>query len=515
MKVLLLRPPRYLWPFNSETSAFWQPLGLLSLAAALRRSISDVNVQVWDAPADKMGWKTLQRRLTQHPIDLLGLGEETVSAHEALRAAQIVKDLYPNCLTVAGGAYFAHSVESTFAQDYIDVIVRGEGEITFVELVKNINNRDNWPAIPGLAFRRNGQTVITTARKLIEDMDDLPLAAYDLINMDSYGRNSRNHPNLVSVEHSRGCIDSCSFCILWKQMGQSVNGNGQIRPCWRTKGAQRTFDEVIHLYHKFNRRTFGWVDPTFNVSAEWSDQWADLMLGSELCRADNPKTLHTAWLRADCVIRDEKQGVLKNLVRAGLRQVMIGVERDDQAGLETLNKHNNSAEICREAFAIFREKYPQVYTIATMIYGLPNDTANDLKRLLGCQYTMNADYCFMMPLTPNPGADLSNRPDVLDYRANQDLTGYNFHTPVCNTNSLNLRDLESVYWRIMFNPNAARFTHTLRTLFTERDPRKRKVHLALLKRGTGIALKSLARRIIHPNSNKPTVYSRRPSWYNN
>ncbi|MBN1764097.1 MAG: hypothetical protein JW860_02475, partial [Sedimentisphaerales bacterium] len=90
---------------------------------------------------------------------------------------------------------------------------------------------------------------------------------------------------------------------------------------------------------------------------------------------------------------------------------------------------------------------------------------------------------------------------------------YNFHTPVCTTRSLNLRDLESIYWRTMFNPRAGRFKRTIHTLFTERNPRKRRVHLALLGRGTSIAVKSLIRKVTHPQSDKPAIYSRRPSWY--
>jgi hypothetical protein len=68
--ILLLRPPRYLWPFNSETSAFWQPLGLLCLAAAVRRELPEEEVQVWDAPGAQWGWRTFEQRLAQTRIDV-------------------------------------------------------------------------------------------------------------------------------------------------------------------------------------------------------------------------------------------------------------------------------------------------------------------------------------------------------------------------------------------------------------------------------------------------------------
>ena len=515
MRVLLLRPPRYVWPFNSETSAFWQPLGLLCLAGAVRRQLPDVQIEVWDAPGERFGWRTLQKRLAADRIDVLGVGEETVSAHEALRAAGLAKELHPNCLVIAGGTYFAHTIEQTLQDGRVDVIVRGEGEDTFIELLRHVSDRAAWGKIQGIAFRDSEKEILTTPpRSLIADLDSLPFPAYDLIRMHMYGHRSHNHPALVSVEHSRGCIDSCSFCILWKQMGESVNGNGEIRPRYRTKSGERSFAEVLRLHHQFGRQTFGWVDPTFNVSPEWSDKWAELMLSSELVDArGRARTLHTAWLRADCVVRDEKLGILDKLVRAGLRQVMIGVERDDREGLAALGKHNNEAEICREAFAIFRETYPEVYTIGTVIVGLPSDTMADLERLASCQYNMQMDYCFIMPLTPNPGTAVADDACRAARLANDSLASYNFHTPVCTTETLSLRQLESIYWRIMLSGNRGRISRALRQLFFERNRRKRRVRLALLSRGTTIAVKSLLRAAFNSRTTQPTLYSRRPSWY--
>jgi len=515
MRIVLLRPPRYVWPFNSETSAFWQPLGLLCLAAAVRqahgRELPDSAVEVWDCPARRWGWRTLRRVLAERPIDVLGVGEETVSAHEALRAAGMVKQLHPRCLVVAGGVYFAHAIETTLRSGLIDVIVRGEGEVTFCRLLEHAGDRSAWPSIAGLAFLDgDGRVVRTPHQPLVADMDDLPFPAYDLVDMNDYGRGSHNHPGLVSIEHSRGCIDSCSFCILWKHMAATANGDGSLRPCYRTKSAGRGFQEVRWLFHQFGRRTFGWVDPTFNADPAWSDAWAEAMLGSELMDArGRARSLHTAWVRADCVVRDHTLGVMDKLVRAGLRQVMIGVERDDEEGLAQLGKHNNGAEVCREAFAILREHYGQVYTIGTVIFGLPGDRMADLRRLSRWQYELGMDYCFLLPLTPNPGTAFADQTGG----NGDDLARYNFHTPVMPTGQLDLRELESIYWRLVFAVSRRRLATTGRQLLLERDRRKRRVTMALLARGTSIAARGLIRRVVHPKSREPALYSRRPSWY--
>jgi radical SAM superfamily enzyme YgiQ (UPF0313 family) len=510
------------WPFNSETSAFWQPLGLLCLAAAVRKALPEVEVQVLDAPGEKMGWKTLERRLAATPVDVLGVGEETVSAHEALRAAGLARQHSPGCIVVAGGTYFAHAIDETLADGRVDVIVRGEGEVTFVELLRpacrsggHVADRSAWGGIRGVAFRgADGRPIVTPPRELVENLDDLPFPAYDLVNMSAYGRGSRNHPALVSIEHSRGCTDSCGFCILWKQMGESAGEGGAMLPRYRTHSAERSFEDVRRLYTQFGRRTFGWVDPTFNASPSWSDPWAERMLASDLMTpGGQARTLHTAWVRADAVVRDEKLGILEKLVRAGLRQVMIGVERDDAAGLSVLQKHHNGADVCREAFAIFREKYPQVYTIGTMIFGLPGDTPKDLWRLADCEQAMGMDYCFLIPLTPNPGTAVAAEARQAGRLAGTDLAKYNFHTPVCTTETMGLRDLESIYWKIMLRPSLGRMGRWITQAFFERDRRRRRVHRALLERGTAIAARSLWRAMVHPRDPEPALHSRRPSWY--
>ena len=515
MRVLLLRPPRYLWPFNSESSAFWQPLGLLCVAAAVRRDLPDVRIEVWDAPGNKWGWQTLQRRLAAEPIDVLGLGEETVSAHEAIRAARLVRRLHPGCLIVAGGTYFPHAIETTLADTPIDVIVRGEGELTFVELLRHIGNRDAWASIAGLAFRdAQGRPHLTPARPLIRNLDTLPRPAYDLVDMRRYGHRSRNHPALVALEHSRGCIDTCAFCILWKHMGESCNGNGSMRPRYRTKTPERSLDEVRWLYRDYDRRTFGWVDPTFNAQPHWSDAWADLMLRSNLVSPHGrPRTLHTAWLRADCVVRDEQLGILEKLVRAGLRQAVIGLERDDPAGLACLDKHHNDTETCREAISIFRRRYPEVYTIGSLIFGLPGDTWADLERLLRYQESLGTDYCFLIPLTPNPGTTTAAAATRTGRVANRDVGTYDFHTPACTTDTLDLQALQGMYWRMMLRPSPRRLAWAARQFFQQRDARKRRVSLSLFKHGTSVALESLWRAIFKSPRGATAAHSRRPSWY--
>jgi radical SAM superfamily enzyme YgiQ (UPF0313 family) len=227
----------------------------------------------------------------------------------------------------------------------------------------------------------------------------------------------------------------------------------------------------------------------------------------------NIKIQQTAWVRADYIVRDEKLGILDKAVRAGLNQVMIGVERQDETGQKELNKHSNGPDVTARAFEILRTKYPSVFTIGTVIFGLWDETQKSLDELSRYQYKVGMDYCFFIPLTPNPGTEVYEDArkrgviEVTDYRA------YNFHTPVLRTRHYSAKQLEKLYFKLLFGLSFGRIVSGMRQFFTVRDRRRRRVSMSLLKYGTQIATRHIANRLRHPFSGKPTIYSRRPIWY--
>jgi len=507
VKVAFIRTPRYVWPFNSETSAFWQPLGFMSLAGQMEISYPDWSAQIVDCPGSKIGWKTLGSILSNDWPDIVCIGEETVSSHEAMQLARIVKERHPSTIVIAGGIFFSSVPKEALSSGLIDHIVHGEGEIGLSELLCTISDGGDIRDVKGISFREEGQIKSTAARSPIADMDSLPMPAWSKVSMRLYGQGSKNHPGLISIEHSRGCTDKCSFCSLWKHMGRPSQDGKTVEPHYRSKSAQRSFEEVMRLVRDFDRHTFGWVDPTWNADPRWTDGFCDLLL------EHNVKIRQTAWLRADYVVRDEELGILEKAVRAGLCQVMIGVERMDKASLEGLNKHSNGPDVTTRAFEIFRNKYPKVFTIGSVIFGLWDETRRSLDELSRCCYKAGMDYCFFIPLTPNPGTLVYDEAikrgtiQVLDRRA------YNFHTPVMRSKLFSAKQLDRLYFRLLLGVSIERIVNHLRRLFTVRDERHRRVYKALCKYGILIAVQHIASRVCHPFSQKPTIYSRKPIWY--
>lgn len=391
---LFVRPPRPLWPFNGPGSAFWPPLAFASLAAALRESCPDLRVAILDAPALEMGWKTLTAEIRRLQPAYIGIGEEAVSCVEGLRVARLAREA--GAKVVAGGCFFGHVGRQALATGLIDIVVQGEGEQTIVDLIPGL--RSGLPAdfrrIPGVWFRDGEETVFTGFRHPMPDLDRLPMPAYDLLPVERYGRTSHNHPGLAAVELGRGCPHACEFCVLWRQMGEFVSS--RTLPYYRAKSPERLLEEVRLLMDRYGRRYFGWVDPCFNASPEVPGRMGELLL------KEDRRVQQSAWTRADYLIRDAASGALEQYVAAGVNQVFVGVDRIDPEELRALRKGNRGGESA-EALRILAQRFPQVFTVGSFIYGLPGETPASVRALLRGAYSLPLDMHLFIPLTPLPG----------------------------------------------------------------------------------------------------------------
>ncbi len=396
---LFVRPPRPLWPFNGEGSAFWPPLAFASMAAALRERVPDLRVAILDAPILEMGWKSLTLEIARLRPAYVGIGEEAVSCLEGLRLARIAKERGAH--VIAGGCFFGHVAPQALATGLVDVVVHGEGEQTIVELVEALRNVGAGPrpalrqlrAVRGISFGEGGEVVFTGHREPLADLDRLPMPAYDLLPMQRYGRGSRSHPALASIELSRGCTHACDFCVLWRQMGRF---NGHATPLLRTKSPERVLEEVQHLVGRYGRRFLGWVDPCFNAHPEIPRRTAELMLSRGICVSQG------AWLRADCLLRDLRSGAFAACVASGLNEAYLGIERTDDRGLRSLRKGCGAGDI-EAALCRLESEFPQVFSVGSFVYGLEGETPADLRRFFRGAYSLPLDMLLFIPLTPLPG----------------------------------------------------------------------------------------------------------------
>jgi anaerobic magnesium-protoporphyrin IX monomethyl ester cyclase len=409
------------------------------------------------------------------------MGEEAVSCIESLRLATLAKT--GGARVIAGGCFFGHVAREALKTGLIDAVVHGEGEQTLVELVQALRGgtSDALSQIAGISFRCEDEIVTTSPRPLLNDLDALPMPAYDLLPVHRYGARSRNHPHLAAIELGRGCAGTCDFCVLWRQMGRFVGG--RVVPHLRVKSAERLLEEIRLLVHRYDRRYLGWVDPCFNAHPEVPGQLAERLLREGLCVGQS------AWVRTDALIRDTNSGALEHCVRAGLNEVYLGIERPDAAGLAALHKSSNG-DHAREAMRILQKRFPEVLAVGSFIYGLPGDTPASIRAIHRQAVELQLDQFFFIPLTPLPGTSGWD-PDSWDptgqfFRRLDFLPGSKLHATHPSLERAMVRSL-------LFHWSPQRLAGYWRRLFRG-DARKRRVGWRLIMRGAVFQLRWLMSR---------------------
>jgi anaerobic magnesium-protoporphyrin IX monomethyl ester cyclase len=489
---LFVRPPRPLWPFNGPSSAFWPPLAFASLAAALRDRVRGLRVEILDAPALEMGWRTLEGELRRRQPAYVGLGEEAVSCVEGLRLAALAKA--GGARVIAGGCFFGHVAPQALQTGLIDAVVHGEGEVTLVELLEALRDTARELAhVGGISFLREDEVVTTEPRQPIPDLDRLPFPAYDLLPMDRYGARSRSHPRLAALELGRGCVGSCEFCILWRQMGRYADG--RTLPHLRVKSPERLFEEVRLLRGRYGRHYLGWVDPCFNAHPQVPGQLADLLLRHGL------EVGQSAWVRADALVRDAASGALRSCVDAGLNELYLGIERADPDSLRALHK-TSGPDHAREALRMLRRDFPHVVTIGSFIYGLPGDSPATVRAIHRLSIELGLDQPFFIPLTPLPGT-AQWRPELWDPTGRR-FRQFSFLATYQPRHALAV--LERALLRsFLFHWPLARLRSYL-----PRPARRRRIGWRLGLRGASYYVRQFLRSLLHDDPNGGLVF---PAWY--
>lgn len=494
---LFVRPPRPLWPFNGPSSAFWPPLAFASMAAMLRERLRGLRVEILDAPAQEMGWRTLSAELSRRAPAFVGIGEEAVSCVEGIRLAKLAKSI--GARVIAGGCFFGNVAPQALGTGLIDAIVHGEGELTLVELVQAFCEHDTaaLAVVKGISFLRDGEVVTTPPRPLIADLDTLPLPAYDLLPVENYGARSRNHPRLAAIEMGRGCFGACDFCVLWRQMGKFAGD--RLVPNLRVKSPERLREEIHILHSRYGRRYLGWVDPCFNANPTVPAALAELLLRDGLTIGQS------AWMRTDAIVRDAASGALESCVRAGLNEAYLGIERPDGESLTTLHK-TSGVDHAREAMRILRQRFPDVLVVGSFIYGLPGDTPASVRAIHNLAIELDLDQFFPIPLTPLPGtADW--RPELWD-ATGESFREFNF-LPSGRPHGRHAALERALFRSVLFNWPAARLRAYARLLLPG-HARRRRGGMRLLSRGARFQFECIFNALLGRKEDWGMVF---PRWY--
>ena len=180
MKISLIFPPSLY-----QTKQTMPPLGIAWLAAVLREN-SYQDIFLIDSVINRYSDEDIIELLKKQDPDIIGLSFGTQNRFFAFDLIKLIKKIFPKVSIVVGGSHPTLTADDTLRNiSEIDIVVRGEGEHSFLELVQTIENRGDFRHVNGISFRSSERQVVhNVPREPIQDLNSLPLPARDLLPID-------------------------------------------------------------------------------------------------------------------------------------------------------------------------------------------------------------------------------------------------------------------------------------------------------------------------------------------
>jgi anaerobic magnesium-protoporphyrin IX monomethyl ester cyclase len=369
------------WSFHQP----YPPLGTL-LAAAVAREL-DHDVSLFDAT------------LASSP-------EEIVPLLQSKPSIVIIYDdgfnyLTKMCLTVMREASFAMIRLAKIAGSTVvvcgsdssdrydkyfdegaDYIVRGEGEETLKHLLSALCGGSGIESMPGVAYRLDGNTVVNPARPVIRQLDELPMPAWDLVDIESYRAVWLSHHGYFSmnVATTRGCPYKCNWCA------KPIYGNR-----YNSRSPQKVAEEISFLIKKYQAEHFWMCDDIFGLKPGWVQQFRDEVRKRKLVFR------YKIQSRVDLLLERDTVDALKE---SGAETVWVGAESGSQKILDAMDKGTRVAQIY-EATRMLKEKGIKVSFF--LQFGYPGEIKVDIDATLNMVLDLMPDEIGISVSYPLPG----------------------------------------------------------------------------------------------------------------
>jgi anaerobic magnesium-protoporphyrin IX monomethyl ester cyclase len=448
MKVMLINPP-----YNSSKYKFIglvaPPLGIAYIAAVLESG--GVQVKIIDAPAVEMDYQTIKKEVRNFSPDLVAITSVTPTLSSALQVAQDVKAEIPGVFIVLGGYHPTFTYHELLKFDYIDLVVRGEGEYTMLELVQTLEKGGDIRKVNGIATKN----FETSLRPVIDDLDTIPFPARHLLPMEDYKIMNMKLP-IGTLISGRGCPYHCSFCASSAMHGHKL----------RLRSSGSVMDEMEHLVNDHNAEMIAFMDDTFALSKKRI---------YDICDEMKERKFDNYW---GCTARVDtlSEELLRKMKDAGCITLFLGVESADQQSLDELNKKITVNKI-KKTFELTKKL--GVRTIASVVLGMPGDTKKSIENTIKFVKNLEPNYAVFSLATPYPGTDFYMKSKDERLIKTTDWSKFNLLSPVIETVDCSLDELKKLQKRA-FKEFYARPLYLLRQSWMD-GPIIFKTALAILK----------------------------------
>ena len=333
-------------------------------------------------------------------------------------------------MVVFGGPHASFYDVDLLETTNADIVVRGEGEFTFYEIVEyffhqrnSLNSPNSLSEIHGITYRDHDRIIRNPDRPFIEDLSNIPFPERTLI-----GRS--NHSKHTAIITGRGCPNRCAFCF------ESFHGKK-----YRVRDIEEVIREIRYLHENLGYRYISIVDDTFVAHPERIRQFCRRM--KEMFNVGN-ELIWFALARVDTLAKN--LSLIKEMKDAGLVRLQIGIESGNQEHLDIYKKNirlEQVRQVVTECNAV-----GLLSIFGNFIIGNPFETEETFQRSLDFALELmdmapGRMECSVGYLTPYAGTDIRVNPDLFGIKIiDPDLkTGTAVRFPFCETEALSKEKL--------------------------------------------------------------------------
>lgn len=403
MKVLLLNP--FLTVYPDDPASANPMLSLVYLGAYLLRA--GFEVKILDIAAEGvyevrmlgkklrygLGIREIKKRLKEYSPQIVGITcQSTLHAKDAYETAKIIKEADPKILVVMGGAHSSSAPHEVLQDRNVDIVVKGEGEVTFLEIVKNFEKGGNLDNILGTFIRKAGKIIENSPRPFIKSIDSLPFPARHLLPMDIYFHEIATRTNYMMRDRamtmitSRGCPGQCIYCAVRTIWGR----------LWRARSPKNVVDEIESLMKDYGVNEIHFIDDSISVNMKRLKEICDEIIKRRLNIKWTVPNGIAVWLL--------DKDLLRKMKKAGCYRLTFGLESGNYELLHNfVAKHydyGKARKIIKFASRI------GLWTIGTFIIGFPYEERKSIEDTIDFATSTDLDFAIFYIANPFPGTPM-------------------------------------------------------------------------------------------------------------
>ena len=381
MKICLVYPSTTRFPLRAfkrvagmQPSFFsYPPLGILYIISNSKYQIDFINNCV-----EKYSDKKLCDVLSAY--DVVGFGGTIYEYLQAKNVSILLRK--DGIVTIYGGPNATVNWQKHI--DFFDIIIKGEGEITFDEVLNRIENKKSLRNVQGVVFKEDGNVINNPDRPFIQDLDTLKYPAREILDLEKYQRHAKPYLNTYPVDtvvSSRGCPFGCTFCSskhFWKRI-------------YRARRPEEVVKEIKYLIDRYGTKGIFFREDLFTASKKRVLEFCDLV-----------KSLSIDWICEARVGTVDKEMVAA-MKESGCKAMVFGLESCSNKTLKLVNKRItveqslDTTKLCK-GFGI--------YVAASFMIGLPHETERDMLDTIKTSKTWHLDHIDYSRVFAIPGSEL-------------------------------------------------------------------------------------------------------------